>query len=104
MSLFEKGRAKTGGRAQGVRNKLGTSFLEALAKHFDEVGAKAIEIVFQERPVEYLKIVAATLPKEFEITQTKLMDISDDELEFLLDYARRRAADRLESREGETAH
>ena len=32
MSLFEKGRAKTGGRVPGVRNKVGQAFLEALSK------------------------------------------------------------------------
>ena len=99
MSVFEKGRAKTGGRAQGVRNKLGTAFLEALSKHFDEVGHKAIEIVFAERPVEYVKIIAATLPKEFEIsTNNALADISDEKLKLIAEYADRLNGGGLEDR------
>ena len=39
-----------GGRAKGARNVISTAFLEALAKHFQEEGHKAIEIVFHERP------------------------------------------------------
>jgi hypothetical protein len=111
MSVFEKGRAKTGGRAQGVRNKLGTAFLEALSKHFNEVGHKAIEIVFQERPVEYVKIIAATLPREFEITTNSVLaELPDEELELVIQYVTRLVggglADRLEAseeREDETA-
>jgi hypothetical protein len=29
MTLFEKGRAKTGGRRKGVKDRIGTLFLEA---------------------------------------------------------------------------
>jgi hypothetical protein len=39
MSLFEKGRQKTGGRAKGARNKLSVAFLEAFAADFEEHGA-----------------------------------------------------------------
>jgi hypothetical protein len=92
MSLFEKGRAKTGGRRKGVKDRIGTMFLEELAKDFEEHGAEVIKIARIERPVEYLKIVAATLPKEFEITDSRLEEISDDELESLIDFARQRRA------------
>jgi hypothetical protein len=77
MSLFEKGRAKTGGRRKGVKDRIGTMFLEELAKDFEEHGAEVIKIARIERPVEYLKIVSATLPKEFEITDSRLEEISD---------------------------
>ena len=92
MSLFEKGRAKTGGRRKGVKDRIGTMFLEELAKDFEEHGPEVIKIARIERPVEYLKIVAATLPKEFEITDHRLEDISDDELDALIDFARQRRA------------
>ena len=101
MALFEKARAKTGGRAKGARNKISTAFLEALAADFEEHG-EAIKIMRVEKPTEYCKIIASILPKEFEINENKLMDIPDDELDILINYARRRLAERPERREDET--
>jgi len=42
---FAPGRAKTGGRARGARNKLSQAFLEAFATDFEEHGAEVIRIV-----------------------------------------------------------
>jgi hypothetical protein len=89
MALFEKGRTKTGGRGKGTRNKLGSVFLEKLLQEFEEFGEKAIRICRVERPHEFLKIVASILPKEFEITDSRLHEISDDELDRLIELARR---------------
>ena len=50
MSLFEKGKPKTGGRAKGARNKLSVAFLEAFAADFEEHGAEVIKIVRVEKP------------------------------------------------------
>lgn len=76
MSLFEKGRPKTGGRARGARNKLSQAFLEAFATDFEQHGAEVIKIVRVEKPHEYLKTAAYLMPKEFEITETHLMEIA----------------------------
>ena len=54
-------------------------FLEELAKDFEEHGPEVIRPARIERPVEYLKIIAVTLPKEFEITDSRLEEISDGE-------------------------
>ena len=77
MSSFEKGRAKTGGRAKGARNKVSQAFLEAFAADFEEHGAEVIRIVRMEKPHEYLKTAAYLMPKEFEITETHIMEIPD---------------------------
>jgi hypothetical protein len=77
MSLFEPGRKKTGGRAKGARNKLSVAFLEAFAADFEQHGAEVIKIVRVEKPSEYLKTAAYLMPKEFEITETRLMEIPD---------------------------
>ena len=45
---FVPGRAKTGGRARGARNKLSQAFLEAFAADFEEHGAEVIRIVRME--------------------------------------------------------
>ena len=50
MSVFERGRPKSGGRAKGARNKISTAFLEALAKDFEEHGVDAIKIMRVEKP------------------------------------------------------
>src|SRR5215831_12713457 len=92
MSLFEKGRPKTGGRRKGSRDRIATALLEAIAEDFAKYGQEAVIIARKERPVEYLRVVASLLPKEFEITDNRLKDISDDELDLLLEYARQRIA------------
>ena len=94
MSLFEKGRPKTGGRAKGARNKLSQAFLEAFAADFEEHGAEVIKIVRIEKPHEYLKTAAYLMPKEFEITETHLMEIPDHELDAFIEFARQRLAER----------
>ena len=89
---FELGRPKTGGRVKGARNKLSMAFVEALAKEFEEHGEEAIRICRVERPTEFIKIIASIMPKEFEITDNRLADINDGELDALIEYARRRLA------------
>lgn len=106
MSLFEKGRQKTGGRVKGARNRIAYKLIEALAKDFEEHGEEAIRIARIERPHEYLKIIVSTMPKEFEITDSRLQEISDDELEILIDRLRqeRSSIRSADSGTGETAH
>jgi hypothetical protein len=88
MALFEKGRQKTGGRIKGARNKLSGAFVEALAKDFEEHGEEAIRVARVERPTEYLKVIASIIPKEFEINDNRLMDLSDDELDRVIEFVR----------------
>src|SRR5262249_11187924 len=75
MSLFEKGMKKTGGRAKGTRNKISEKFLQDLHAEWDAHGAETLKIMRVEEPGNFVKVVAAILPKEFEITQTQLMEI-----------------------------
>jgi hypothetical protein len=96
MTLFEKDRSKTGGRGKGVRNKLSHAFLEALHRDFEQHGEEAIKIARIERPIEYIKVVAGILPKEFEITDNRLQELSDDELEAIINYWRTRRGSRVE--------
>ena len=87
--LFQPGREKTGGRVKGSRNKLSTDLIAALCKAFEERGEEAIRIVIDERPHEFLRIVAAVLPKEFEITDNRLKEIPDDQLDAFIEFAKR---------------
>src|SRR5215470_100295 len=91
MALFTKGNpGKGGGRRKGSRDRISTALLEAIAKDFEEFGEEAVKIARVEKPVEYLRIVASLLPKEFEIVDSRLQDISDEELDAFIEVARRR--------------
>ena|SRR5262245_30383919 len=90
MAQFKPGQ---GGRKAGARNRISTALLEAIAKDFEEFGEEAIKITRVERPTEYLKIVASLLPKEFEIVDSRLTDISDEEIDKIIDIARRQLID-----------
>jgi hypothetical protein len=90
MGLFEKGRPKTGGRTKGTPNKFSKAFDEALRDDFEKNGLEAIRITRVERPTEYLKIIASRFPQEFEITDSRLKEISDDELDAILEHLRQR--------------
>ncbi len=81
---FQKGH-KGPGRAKGARNRIAYKLIEALEKDFQEHGEEAVKIARIERPVEYLKIIASVIPKEFEIIDSRLNELSDEELdEFII--------------------
>jgi hypothetical protein len=87
---FKPGHPTRGGRRKGSRDRISTALLEVIAKDFEEHGDEAVRIARIERPVEYLRIVASLLPKEFEITDNRLKDIPDDELDAFIELARQR--------------
>jgi hypothetical protein len=66
------------GRPKGSRNKLGEAFIQDVYADWVEHGVAAIVQVRQERPHEYLKVVAGMLPKELKITNES--DLSDEQL------------------------
>lgn len=55
------------GRPKGARSKLGEAFLQELAADFEKHGAEAIIAVREEKPDQYLKVIASILPKEIDI-------------------------------------
>jgi hypothetical protein len=89
MSLFNKGQPKTGGRARGVKNRLSHAFLTALVEDFEKHGIEAIKICRVEKPNEYLRVIAHLMPKELEIAIGPLQEISDQELETLIEHHRK---------------
>lgn len=58
------------GRPKGYRNKLGEAFLEAMHNDFKEHGISAIVKVREEKPEQYLKVIAMILPKQLHINET----------------------------------
>lgn len=69
------------GRPKGSRNKLGEEFIHALAVDFQENGVAAIEIARRTDPVQYLKVIAAVIPKEVIHKVEDYGDLSDSDLE-----------------------
>jgi len=61
---FKPGNLGGPGRPLGSKNRLSEYFLTELAYHFEEHGREAIERVFDDRPGEYLRIIAALIPRE----------------------------------------
>ena len=91
MALFQRGDGgnKGGGRRQGARNRISTALLTALAEDFEKFGEETVRITRVEKPVEYLRIAASLLPKEFEITHSQqLHELSDEELEQFIERLR----------------
>jgi len=84
MTEFVKGMKKIGGRVKGSRNRIAYKLIEALEKDFQEHGETAIKIARIERPVEYLRIIASVIPKEFEIVDGRLAELSDEELDVFI--------------------
>jgi hypothetical protein len=70
------------GRPKGSRGKLGEAFLSKLYNSFLEHGDAAIDEVRKTRPDIYLKVVAATLPRELHFkAETALDGITDEQLD-----------------------
>ena len=69
-----------GGRPKGARNKLGEAFLQALHDDFAENGVEAIARTRKEKPDQYLKVIAATLPKELNVKVSEIDELSDEQI------------------------
>ena len=61
---FIAGNSGNGGRPKGARAKLGEAFIKALFEDFNENGVDAIQQVRDEKPDQYLKVIASLMPKE----------------------------------------
>ena len=62
---FQPGRAKTGGRAKGTRNRVADAFLKDLLAEWQKSGADCLKIMAKEDPSGLCKLTAALLPRDF---------------------------------------
>jgi hypothetical protein len=66
------------GRGKGSRNKLSEAFINAMHEDFEEAGIEVIREVRRESPVDYLRLVASIVPKQFgleEGTQNAFLEV-----------------------------
>jgi hypothetical protein len=68
------------GRPRGPRNKLGEAFLSDLLVAWEQHGRDAINRVVEEKPEQFLKVVASLMPRDVNIKIDPLSDLSDKQL------------------------
>jgi hypothetical protein len=68
------------GRPKGARNKLGEQFLEDLYADWQEHGVVTLARVRDEKPDQYLKVVASILPKDLNVNINQTDDLTDEQL------------------------
>ena len=71
---FQKGNP---GRPKGSRNKLGEAFLKELHADFEKHGANAIVEVRENKPDQYLKVIASILPKEIDLGENTVSALKE---------------------------
>jgi hypothetical protein len=64
--------------------------LHDLAAEWETSDPAALKIMAREEPGNFVKVVAALLPKKFTIEDNRLAELSDDELEILINELRGR--------------
>ena len=94
---FKPGHNIKGGRPKGSRNKLAHRVVDDIFRHWNEPaggelckGQAALELLYREKPGEYLKLTASVLPKEF-VFENAVTELDDEELDRMIEMLRERA-------------
>lgn len=77
---FLKGKKGGPGRPKGSRAKLGEDFLAALQADFAEHGVATVALVREERPQDYIKVIASLLPRDVNLNVNSMDEATDDEI------------------------
>ncbi len=77
---FVKGQSNGAHHPKGSRNRIQADVIEMFAEHWEKHGREAIDIVFKERPSDYLRFAANFLPKEQIVQEARPeAEMTDDE-------------------------
>ena len=68
------------GRPKGSRNKLGEDFFETLADDFENHGKDAIVKMREDRPGDYIRMMASLVSKETTQNVDPYADMTDEQL------------------------
>jgi hypothetical protein len=77
---FLPGNSGFGGRPKGARNKLGEQFISDLYADWQKHGVDTLARVRDEKPDQYLKVVASILPKDLNVNINSMDDLTDEQL------------------------
>jgi hypothetical protein len=89
MAQFQKGQHTGAHRPKGARNWIQHDVIEAFAEHWERHGKDAIDIVFKERPSDYLRFAGQFLPRETIIDDSRPEEsMTDEQLTEALDKLR----------------
>ena len=94
---FKPGHNIKGGRPKGSRNKLAQRVFDDILRHWNASaggdlckGQAALELLYREKPGDYLKLTASVLPKEF-VFENAVTELDDEELDRMIEMLRERA-------------
>ena len=68
------------GRPKGSRNKLAETFWADLYQAWQASGIDAIDRMIAEKPGDFVRLVATQMPKELNVNNDPLSELTDDEL------------------------
>ncbi|MDX1222707.1 hypothetical protein GOL85_13340 [Sinorhizobium medicae] len=68
------------GRPKGSRNKLGEQFINDLYEDWQTHGVVTLARVREEKPDQYLKVVASILPKDLNVNINSTDELTDEQL------------------------
>jgi len=71
-----------------ARAKLAKGYVTGILSDFGRHRGRIFRKLRKERQQDYLKLVAALLPKEFRVREVELPDMTDEEFDFILNAAR----------------
>lgn len=69
------------GRPKGSRNKLGEAFLTDMHADWEAHGTDVIARVREEKPDQYLKVVASILPQQLNVRVSDFDEMTDDQID-----------------------
>jgi hypothetical protein len=101
MNRFQPGnRVNPAGRPRGSRNRLASRVFEDVLAFWDQPakegstvtrGQAALLSMWRERPHEFVRVVGGLLPRELLLETSVITEVSDEELERMIEQLRRPA-------------
>jgi hypothetical protein len=78
----------------GLSEAVVKRFLDEFANHLNAHGKKAIDKIYEEKTVDYLRLAMALFPKHMQTGQSMIEAMSDGELVEMLERVRSEIADK----------